>query len=619
MVKRILNSHLESAVVAVFLVITFVIFREYRFWDFDDSYIVYRIVDNILSGHGWVYNLDERYNASTSVLNTLLIALVGFFTGDIPGAAHVLGSIAIFVAALLTYDLIKTDYGMPLAVAAALLVSGLLSGNETWGLEPNLFAALILLFVWLESKRLNTWYLLGFIFLARPDGLLLFAFKGLLEMVRTRNLPVRGPLQSLAVVAPWLLFSLAYFGQLMPETLGNKMWQGDSGFWGRGNIYYQGLTAHILALGSLLIPIVCLSLLGFLVAIWQKSTLVYLFLFAVLQQLFYVAINVPAYHWYFATFDLALLLAVINGTCWLLSWEVRFNSHLLRYAALAFVVMFGIERAVTVLQADLRDPRDLAYKALSARLDADKAPPGMLAALEVGTIGFFQDRKIIDMVSLTSENPEFISGIHVDLFYEIAPKIVVVHNPVWPMEEAVYYDPRFDALYELGGQVDAAVSTRYFLRRTDDPQQIADLTEQAVVPPDLLQVPFPGFSSTQACVLDGLNGTQIQRETTVQWRRSLEGVSVMLRGWMFDAIPGQQPPISVGWVDEDAGQIYFTQAIRVKRLDVAAAHGSPFYADSGFQRRVDLDQLPNGRYQLAAYHADSNKVCRLAVGFELKD
>ena len=48
---------------------------QYQLWDFDDGCIVYRIVNNILAGHGWVYNLGENINASTSALNTIIFSI----------------------------------------------------------------------------------------------------------------------------------------------------------------------------------------------------------------------------------------------------------------------------------------------------------------------------------------------------------------------------------------------------------------------------------------------------------------------------------------------------------------------------------------------------------------
>src|SRR5438045_3173755 len=38
---------------------------KYLPWDSDDAMIVYRIVGNLLTGHGWTYNIGESYNAST--------------------------------------------------------------------------------------------------------------------------------------------------------------------------------------------------------------------------------------------------------------------------------------------------------------------------------------------------------------------------------------------------------------------------------------------------------------------------------------------------------------------------------------------------------------------------
>ncbi len=348
--SRIVSSPGESAIVAGFLVAVWVIFREYLHWDFDDSYIVYRIVDNILAGNGWVFNPGERYNASTSVLNTVLVSLVAFFVGDIPVSAHLVGAVGILVAVLVTYDLFTEEFGTAVGIGAALMVAGVLSANLTWGLETHLFAGLVLLFVWLEKRGVNTWYLLGLVFLTRPDGILFFGFKGLVEIYKTRRLPIKGPLQSLAVVLPWLVFSLAYFGQLMPATLANKVWQGQSGFWGRGNVYLDGLVSHLTTLGPWLWPVLVLAAVGVGALIVRRNTLLFLLVFVAIQQLFYVVLNVPAYHWYFASLDLGLLIAAMYGLAMLIGGERRLlGSRISEFGFVGVVLVFALGRLWTCI------------------------------------------------------------------------------------------------------------------------------------------------------------------------------------------------------------------------------------------------------------------------------
>ncbi|HEX6386586.1 MAG TPA: hypothetical protein VF177_18090, partial [Anaerolineae bacterium] len=90
----------------------------YLHWDFDDSYIVYRISRNILRGHGWVYNVGEAHNASTSVLNVVLIAALAYVIEDIRLAAHVAGGMAIWGAGITTYWLFRQRFDNNTALLA---------------------------------------------------------------------------------------------------------------------------------------------------------------------------------------------------------------------------------------------------------------------------------------------------------------------------------------------------------------------------------------------------------------------------------------------------------------------------------------------------------------------
>jgi len=224
---------------------------QFRDWHLEDSYIIYRIAGNIISGNGWSYNPGEVKNASTSVLNTVLVALVSLSGTAVPDAAHAVGSLSIFMCGLLALILFRRQTGMCFSLGAALLMVYFLSGNATWGLETHLFCALLLLFVYFEMQGKDSWMLLGLLVLTRPDALLLAAFKWLKEVWFRRQLSAGGLLRFLLVLSPWIAFSVWHFGQIFPDTLSSKMWQGNSGYWGAGWIYLQGLRQHVLQGGWL--------------------------------------------------------------------------------------------------------------------------------------------------------------------------------------------------------------------------------------------------------------------------------------------------------------------------------------------------------------------------------
>lgn len=62
-----------------------------RRWMSDDGFINLRVVDNVLHGHGLVFNLGERVEAVTSPLWIFVLALAGFFRAPLAPAAVWLG------------------------------------------------------------------------------------------------------------------------------------------------------------------------------------------------------------------------------------------------------------------------------------------------------------------------------------------------------------------------------------------------------------------------------------------------------------------------------------------------------------------------------------------------
>ena len=432
----------------------------YREWDFDDSYIVYRIVENILDGHGWVYNVGEVHNASTSVLNTVLVLLFARLTGDIPVAAHLVGAVALLGVGIVSYVLARRHLGDALGLVAGYLVVHSLGSSYTWGLEVILFFFLLLLFVLLQHRERLAWAVVGVAALARPDGLLVGACKWVRDAVTRRRPPVLGPLIALAVLAPWIVFSLSTFGQVFPSTLGQKVWQGSSGLWGSGPVYLKAIAQHYVLTGGVVAPLLsCIALYGAVQVLRQRSPLSYLVIFAFLQQTFYAVLNVPGYHWYFAIPDAIRVLLVLHAAgaacARVLRWlrEKRRFVPLLRHGTVAVrygcpLVLVGISTLGLIQAFDRpeRDVRDTLYQQIGNTLNTEFGP-GRLGVTEVGTLGYMTRRTMVDIVGLTSDRGHFTSPERMDDFYADPPELLLLRTSTWRIEKAIRSDARFRTVY----------------------------------------------------------------------------------------------------------------------------------------------------------------------------
>lgn len=452
------------ASIAIFALAMTVCFFE---WDGDDAFIIYRYAQNLIDGNGWRFNPTELVNASTSALNTLLIALAALPNGDPRFAAHLLGGSWLLAAGTLVYLVFSGRFGRLYSAASAIAIVRVLAYNQTWGLETNLFIALCLLFVYLEARGLNTWYLLGFLVLARPDGGLLLVGKTLLEVALRRRIPVKGLAQAALVLLPWVAFSLYTFQSVFPDTLGQKIWQGRSGFWGEGLIYFDFLSRFLASM-----PwkwwVAVSALLGIAKMVRERSALLYLVGFVVVQQSIYIALNLPGYFWYAASLAFVLNLSALYGLGTVLETGKQalsrsildvpvarrispFWSPALAVVLLA-VCIFAYGRLTA--SSPLNNVRTDAYRRLSDEINR-RVPSGTLAALEVGVLGYYSGREILDLTGLTTDQGEFITGANNDSFFRIRPRVVVLHSRAWSMERAIRRDSRFDATYRIAGAVES--------------------------------------------------------------------------------------------------------------------------------------------------------------------
>ncbi len=454
------------SLVSITLIVIGIIIKFWH-WDFDDSYIAYRYAENIINGNGWCFNPGECYNASTSVLNTLLIAIFSLITHDPRISAHILGGLSIFAAGMFCFLIFRKKIDDSYAAIVSIIIVMVLGYNNTWGLEIYLFSALCLLFVLLEVEGINTWYLLGFIILARPDGAVIFLSKTAVDIVKKKKIPIKGILQFSVVVLPWFLFSLYRFHQIFPATLSQKMWQGRSGFWGHGLVYLRYIH-HLLATSTFMYGFsIVPAIFGLVIMLKKKSPFLYLVFFVIIQQVVYILLNVPDYPWYVSFFSLVFLLSSAYGfKTYFLSvssglypfwpnWKTTNLSWHKSDVALILAILitaFSLNQFFILIKHPETDVRDKAYRTLAREINS-KIPEGSIAALETGTIAYYTKRKILDITGLTSPQGEFMTGRNNDIFFKIRPKIVIMHsdksNSVNAMEANVYNDPRFKFSYRL--------------------------------------------------------------------------------------------------------------------------------------------------------------------------
>ena len=206
----------------------------------DDAFISYRYALNLVSGHGLVFNVDERVEGYTNLLWTLLVAAGMWLGGDGPGVGHLLSEV--FGAASLVAIYLYTRHLLPphLAWRAVLAPAALYASNAfvkwtTAGLETPLFLFLVISIA-LAAARGRRWVMVALCILAtltRPDGVLVAAvFLGADVWQRWSEAAWR-PGQAPRILAPMTVFGVSlllltawrwfYYGDLLPNTFYAKV------------------------------------------------------------------------------------------------------------------------------------------------------------------------------------------------------------------------------------------------------------------------------------------------------------------------------------------------------------------------------------------------------------
>jgi arabinofuranosyltransferase len=208
----------------------------------DDAFISFRYAQNLANGHGLVFNVGERVEGYSNFLWTLLMAIPHVLGADPIRFAYVVG-LTCFVGTLVA------TRALALAVTGrdndALLTVALLATNFTFlcyatgGLETQLQTFLLATAAWLAlDARLATSVarvvglslIAGLALLTRLDSVLVLLPLYVVVLARAVHVRRDGAARPLAwlaaafvpggvLVAGWMAWKLAYYGELLPNTL----------------------------------------------------------------------------------------------------------------------------------------------------------------------------------------------------------------------------------------------------------------------------------------------------------------------------------------------------------------------------------------------------------------
>jgi hypothetical protein len=338
------------------------------------------------------------------------------------------------------------------------------------------------------ARRSLPLYLLGAVlFLFRIDGLLLFGMLASALAIEERRVPWRDLGWAILVASPWLIFATIYFGSPVPTSLIAKVTVYRLAPPARYTVT-EAFHAQFL-LGFFQRAVTLLALVGFvrvIAARWMPAD-VKLCRMAVPIAWMIVyygtmfASPVPAFAWYFLPPWPVVLLSATIGIAGLArmcgrftpewgrsgSGQLAFGAGLLAIGAAFGIVRLGTLRDLIKLRQEtedtLRRPIGLWFH--------DRSGPGERVLLEpIGYVGYFSQRRILDLVGLVS--PEVFASYRTPHYLT---DIVERLKPEWlclrPLEvarvdagDAQLIDREYEYVRSFGG-TEAKPEFRVYHRR----------------------------------------------------------------------------------------------------------------------------------------------------------
>ena len=406
-------------------------------WGFslDDSWIHAVFARNIATGQGYAFNAGHPVSGSTGPLYSVILAGLYAVTGEMVWSAKLFGILCQCVSAFLVWRAARRmnpDSDVA-ALAAAILVG--ISPSLLWASVSGMEISLYLVFVcagferYVAGRDVAATLLWALGVWVRPDGIFLVA------------LSMLGPLGSLwkraavaaVAIAPFFLFNYVLGGSFFPQTVGAKTHLGFD-FLGRtwkllrewGALWGVPYGKHDeLDHPALLLPLI---LVGGAVLLRRKPVLA-LYVLGLPLALSLFRDNSASHKRYILYVIPPAMLAAVAGARWLAQrfgsgvprWQV--TRALLTVAAAALVWQGAYVARKAETHGWNVENINMMQRLLGLTAAQMTQPGAVVAASDIGAIGYFSHREVVDLMGLVSKQRSLGENLRV---YQPAVMIILV-------------------------------------------------------------------------------------------------------------------------------------------------------------------------------------------------
>jgi hypothetical protein len=430
----------------------------------DDAYITFRYARNLAEGLGFVYNPGQQVLGTTTPLYTILMSLAWLVgLNNLPAVAPVLNALADAGTATLLYWLgLKLGCSRIVAVGATLAwaVSPMSVTFAIGGMETSV----VILFLvasfaaYVAGRSRLSAAAMALAVLTRPDALiaagLLFADMGLRPLLARDGSPLAARLRRLpwtevaifaVLLVPWTVFATTYFDSPLPQSVQAKVRAYQLGQFSALIRLLQHLSTPFFehevfgrfwpAIGVPLYLI--LYLIGGLRQVRRVGRALPHVVYPLVYVLVFSVANPLIFRWYLAPPLPFYFLGILVGLGAILTDPARrFGRERLGAWALglvtALLLLFSLN--VYTLHPDHGPDRlapemawfkvELLYRQAAELVNPYLEPGDVVAAGDIGAVGWFTGAPILDTVGLIS--PEAVP------YYPLDPSLVVTNYAISP-------------------------------------------------------------------------------------------------------------------------------------------------------------------------------------------
>jgi hypothetical protein len=320
--------------------------------------------------------------------------------------------------------------------------------------------------------------LLAFAILTRMDSVIAAGVIGAHALVVQRRLPWRELLCVVGITLPFALLAWACYGSLLPATLDAKLAQRDSGLWPTfAHGLFEWLRAFTMQGSSKLFPgiIAAPNAIRYILFVARGLPALLLFRFwllplawVALYVLAYHLLNVPFYSWYVVPVALGLMILAASGVAGVADVLLRVYQRVrprddMRMARLAVgcVCVLMLAPGVVAQLAQTRawaeaNPIERLYDKTGVWLDGNTAPRATVGYLEIGRIGYYARRTMIDPLGLIDPaiTPHVAQGDMLWAYAHYRPDYIIYNQEFAGWLAALPQQPWFQQEYRQATQID---------------------------------------------------------------------------------------------------------------------------------------------------------------------